>query len=131
VFLKGANPVRRQILLIKDNKGQGTAVEYVLIFFVVMAVISGMTVYVRRVLQARAVDTLHYMANTVAVDYSGPFRYQYEPYYMNVNSTKVIDAEDIVGEKQGVPGAGIAEFQYNDWTRQKTTAVQLPPAFGD
>jgi len=117
--------------IIKGNKGQGTAVEYALVFFVVLAVISGMTVYVKRVLQARAVDSLHYMANTVAADYSGSFRYQYEPYYMDVNSIKVVEAEDMVGEKQGVPGTGIAVFEYDDWTRQKTRSNQLPPSFGD
>jgi hypothetical protein len=72
--------------LLKNNRGQNTAVEYVVTFFLVVGILSAMSVYIRRTIQGRMRDAQLYMAKTVAeAAPAGNFTvpYEYEPYYAN------------------------------------------------
>jgi hypothetical protein len=96
-----------------------------------MSVISMMSLYVRRLLQARSVDALIYMADTVRADYPNTFRYQYEPYYANSMSRKLVDAVDIQRELQGINGVSIVDTQYDDWSHMRSASQQAPSAKGN
>jgi hypothetical protein len=116
----------------KNRKGQTSAVEYALTFFLVVAVLVSMSAYVRRAIQGRTRDALNFMAETVKADYSHTFRYQYEPYYMNSEAIKVQkDTDHTLAD--GVPGFasdGVMQ-QYGEKTTAYTNQWQLPPSFAN
>lgn len=116
-----------------NNNGQASAAEYVITFFLVIAVISGMSTYVKRVMQARTRDALFYMKNTVRADYNGSFRYQYEPYYMLSNSIRTEDKEVIDSELGSLPLSGgiIQKDIIRDDVGASSHQIQLPPSAAD
>ena len=48
---------------VRHNKGQAILPEYVVTFFIVIAVVVGMTSYIQRSFQARLWDARNYMVN--------------------------------------------------------------------
>jgi len=50
---------------LKQSKGQGIAVQYALLFFMVVAVIVNMTTYIKRAMQARIYGARQYMLDQV------------------------------------------------------------------
>lgn len=76
----------------KNNSGQAVAVEYAVIFLIVVAVIVAMTTYVNRALQGRIHDARNYMyiqVNSVYNVYrNGIMPAGYEPYYVNTKKDK-------------------------------------------
>ena len=65
--------------------------EYGLLFFLVVGMITTMTIYFKRSMQARIRDARVYMfksvQNRTAGYYSGNLYVEYEPYYANTTST--------------------------------------------
>lgn len=112
---------------LRKNKGQGIAVEYVLTFFVVAAVVSGMSIYFRRTVQGRIRDAREYMVRTVQGEYSGTLYSQYEPYYSESTAQK----EQNIRERRSLlplsPGKELAEIDYGDMTRIRAYSITLPP----
>ena len=115
-----------------NNKGQNSFVEYATTFFLVVSIITTMSAYVRRVLQGRTRDALHYMAGTVQADYNGTFYFQYEPYYSNSMSTRFANSVTVMTEEGAFPiGAGIVEQIFNHHISALTNQTQAPPALAD
>ena len=115
-----------------NRKGQGMAVEYAITFFLVMAVLTSMSLYVRRLLQARARDALRFMAITVNKQHSEDGYFQYEPYYANMESVRVERSQETMEEFGALPiGAGIIQRDTSRRVRTSTITNQLPPAFAD
>ena len=87
--------------LLKDNKAQAVMGEYVLTFFLVIGVMSAMTIYLKRALQGQIYSARDEMANMVATrasgQYTGRLYVGYEPYYLNSVSTlnRVIGATSV------------------------------------
>lgn len=105
--------------------------EYVLVFLVVMGMITAMTVYFKRAVQARIFDARNSMINTVvnlAGDYyDGVFlRREYEPYYGNTVSAVVRQENTTRGL---LPGAttGIFRKTIDDRTAIETRSETAPP----
>ncbi len=81
------------IRILKNNSGQGVAVEYATLFFIIVAVIAGMTTYVKRALQGRIHDARQYMYNQVNATYATLHTNSllpngYEPYYLDTRTDK-------------------------------------------
>ena len=73
---------------IKTNKGQAVMGEYVLTFFLVIGVMTAMTIFLKRAVQARIRDSRQYMDTVVLSETAGVYvarnyQQQYEPYYLN------------------------------------------------
>ena len=89
--------------ILKNNVGQGQAVEYAVVFFLVVAVVAGMSTYVKRAVQARIRGARNYMfvqVNGVYNQYyvNGLLRAEYEPYY--AQSTTFKDDHTTQNEQQ-------------------------------
>ena len=121
------------MLRFKNKRAQSSAVEYVVTFFLVVAVITGMSRYVQRTLQAKARDALHYMADTVASDDPGkPFWFQYEPYYLQSRANVIRELGTNYYEFPSLPlGSGIAQRNVNALITSFSNQVTAPPAMAD
>lgn len=115
---------------ITGKSGQGIAVEYVITFFLVAAVLSGMSLYFRRVIQGRIRDATRYAVHTVRQVYPGELYYQYEPYYAYTNAYRKDDSTETRTLIPIQPGKEIAQTEYGLNTRITTHAITLPP-FGE
>ncbi|HBR15931.1 MAG TPA: hypothetical protein DD723_10425 [Candidatus Omnitrophica bacterium] len=75
---------------LKNKKAQVVMGEYLLVFFLVVGMMTAMTIYFRRSIQARTRDARNYMIDTVKERtqgyYDGNFYYEYEPYYLSTDS---------------------------------------------
>ncbi len=126
----------------KEHGQQGVASisEYVVTFFLVIAVVVAMTTYVRRSLQARMRDARHYMVKTVgsqcigdencmrATGLSGSeIREEYEPYYVQANSDVTTDALTHTGLLPSANSVGIFISRSNIDNQSNASANQLPP----
>jgi len=121
-----------------NNKGQAVLAEHAMIFFVVIAALTAMTVLVQRGLQARVHDVRDYMINAVnsACDANcqqaaggSSVPYEYEPYYVQTLSEVNQNSNDVTGTMTGNPKAlgVIYKKVYNEKTGTQSTGVQLPP----
>ena len=109
--------------------------EYAILFFLVIAVLTGMTAYLRRVLQARVWDARNTMMNTLAnTYYSDPSNpssynmlYEYEPYYIQTSS---VNANDSVSTDRLSAGGttGVFNKEFTSTVTGQTLSQQLPPA---
>ena len=122
------------------RKGQLAMSEYVLLFFVVIAGASAMTLYVQRGLQARTRDAKIYMvdmaaqacaqATTGTVDCLGaasPTRklaYEYEPYYGQSKALVQRDSAD----KKVLDGNNRWGKYFSEKNSSTTNSAQLPAA---
>ncbi len=108
---------------LKTNKAQAVMGEYVLVFLLVMGMVTAMTVYFKRAVQARIFDARNSMMSMVANmanDYYNnvTLSHIYEPYYGNTDST-VARGEDTRVELS--PGGTTGIFRK---TISEVTAVQ-------
>ena len=113
------------------------ASEYVVTFFVVVAVITGMSVYFRRAVQAKIRDAHNSMLNIVreriGTAYQGNDVYiQYEPYYRVTTSEAVVANNN---QRQILPtyplSSGLYRFTPNEQTSRVSATVTLPPVNAD
>ena len=79
-----------------NSRGQSSLPDYVVTFFVVVAALTAMTIYIQRSIQAKFRDSKEYMVTLAAKECTddncraaaeGGVTDQYEPYYGNVDST--------------------------------------------
>jgi len=104
-------------------------------FFVVGAVISSMSVYVRRAVQGRMRDARHYMVVQVNDVYSGNIALgnlalEYNPYYLESVSYRSQDQTEtrrLLGSTLPTASSGIAEIEYDNITRTRTFSNTAPP----
>lgn len=82
--------------------GQAVMGQYALVFFVVIAAVTAMTIYVRRGLQGRIRDARTHMIDTIK-DGSGikDISLAYEPYYQNRGSTRLSTQKEETGFRGG------------------------------
>ena len=126
---------------LKNKKGQGMAAEYVITFFLVLAVVSSMSVYLRRSLQGRVRDSYNFMMQSVLDGYAASERLPqytdgipvwYEPYYALTSANRFINSTET---RRGFasPGftSGIAEKEYDTTTSLRAVSNQLAPAYAD
>lgn len=125
----------------KKNLGQMTG-EYALLLFVVIGAITSMTIYLKRLLQARIRDSRQSMIATIAnyrytdpasggvYGYNGSIYKEYEPYYGNRYSDVQIVENDNRILTQGLT-TGISRQNIDHTTWSKTQSDQLPPGRSD
>lgn len=121
---------------LRDNKGQGIAVQYVLIFFIVIAFVSSMSVYVRRVLQGRIQDAGDFLVKQVSAIHSnaemnflGNLVREYEPYYIKTDSFRSASSDTLRREDVFAPAANVGVFRLDvdDRTHVKSISEQKRP----
>ena len=115
---------------IKYNKAQILG-EYTLILFLVVVVLTAMTVYIRRVLQSRMYDARKYMMSVVkSAPHNGILKMEYEPYYTQTNAT-TDQSQDATEKLLGGGHTGIYRKVFDDVTSVESNSIQLPPANAD
>ncbi len=121
-----------------SNSGQASLPEYVVTFFLVVAVIVAMSVYVQRGLQARIRDMRNYAVDTASKNCDTDCKiaagltsnrnipYEYEPYYgLVVSQTKRLSDNNSV--LVGIGQEGLYKKTTNEQTNSQTFSMQLPP----
>jgi hypothetical protein len=77
--------------MIKNRRGQAVFSEYVLLMFIVVGMVTAMTVYFRRTLQARIQASrnmmVKYVDGATGGDFAGNGLVEYEPYYGSTSTT--------------------------------------------
>ncbi len=115
--------------IVLHKLGQATS-EYVITFFLVIAVISAMSVYVKRSLQGRIWDARNYMIHSIATSNTATLGnvilQEYEPYYVQTQSN-VDSLMNSVQTLQGGGTTGIFGDKFTDQVRVTTDSNQLPP----
>lgn len=120
------------------NKGQAILSEYVMIFFVVIAALMAMTVYMQRGLQGRVYDARNYMINSFLTSgacddncqrATGNISYEYEPYYTQTLSDVERNAQTDSRSTTGNPAVigAIYKKTKDEKTAAMTSSTQLPP----
>lgn len=123
---------------LRKNQGQSIIVQYVLTFFMVVAVITVMSVYVQRALQARIRGARNYAVISVnraasdsrVVNLVGNPRYaEYEPYYVNQLATKAATITETRYNKPSLPSgtSGIFQLDQNQQVGVQSSSNQAPP----
>ena len=108
-----------------------------LFFFVVVGMVSGMTLYFKRAVQARVRDahnSVYYtIRNRVGTEYAGNRVYiQYEPYYRISNSLTDRAYSDTAQVLPSLPlSSGIFRKSVNQTTITNSQAITLPPINAD
>jgi len=121
-----------------NNKGQSILSEYVMIFFVVIAAATAMTVFVQRAFEARVHDAKDYAIDSLtssgACDANclqatgGNIAHEYEPYYTASVASVLQNQQEGTGLTPG--NAQITGTIFNKATSEKTGTIgyscQLP-----
>ena len=128
--------------MVKGNnqRGVGSVSEYVVTFFLVVAVVVAMTTYVQRGIQARMYDARQHVIKTVsdncdsncmaATGLAGKSRVgsQYEPYYMNASSDTISDSRNQKGLlAPGIGSTGIFIEASDAKNKSSSDSNQMPP----
>jgi hypothetical protein len=121
--------------VLKNQRAQIIAGEYVVIIFIVVAMMTAMGTYVKRALQGRIRDARKYMVQTVwdrtVTDegrlYNGPLWRGYEPYYVDTNSA--VRREDFT-RSMLLPG-GASQKEYKGGMTVFTNSETAPPRDAD
>lgn len=115
---------------LKTNKAQAVVGEYVLVFFLVIGMITAMTIYFKRTVQARIHGARNAMLNIVvdrtAGYYTGDIQSGYEPYYGNTVST-VSRGESATTELLPEATTGIFRKTSDEVTAVQTHSETAPP----
>lgn len=112
-------------------------VEYAITFFLVVAFVSAMSVYVRRTVQARIRGAAKYASheaeevwNNSEANLIGKFYGQYEPYYVQAQTYRTIEST-IEQDVFAAGKVGIHQKITNEQTITEATSRQLPPVNAD
>ena len=117
---------------LRENKGQGNFVQYSLMFFLVIALVTVMSTYVRRAVQGRIKDAKTFMFLTANGAYTDPnnnlygeLRGAYEPYYANKAFTRAVSSRETEKTLPAFGTAGIYEREYEQHETSTTGASTL------
>lgn len=128
---------------LKNNKAQAIAGEYIVVFFLVVAMITGMSIYVRRALQGRIRDahnyamnvalteSLPYTSNSLGLNMMGRLHRRYEPYYSNVVSDIARSQNTVRTLGVGGGSSGVFRIDYDERNRTRSESHTAPPALGN
>jgi len=123
-----------------NNKGQAVLAEYVMIFFVVIAAVVAVTVYVQRGLNARIHDARNFAVDSVTTSGAcdancmratgGTISHEYEPYYTQMASNVDQGHAERYGTTTGSPQVigAIYTKSLNEDTNTTSGSAQLPPS---
>lgn len=122
-----------------NNKGQAILSEYAMIFFVVIAAIVTLTVFVQRGLQARVHDVRNFavdsLVNSGACDANcvqaagGNISHEYEPYYAQMLSDVGQNKAESTGATSSAVNWSIGAVytrSVNETTTANAAGTQLP-----
>ena len=115
---------------LNNRRAQAAVGEYVLTIFLVLAVVTGMTVYWKRAIQGRIHDARDYMVNSVrqrtAGSFTGDLYLHYEPYYTNTSATV---SRSVDHTSRLLPGmsSGIYRKTINESTAMQIISETAPP----
>ena len=115
---------------LKNKKAQVVAGEYVVTFFLGVAILTAMTVYFQRALQGRMYDARESMFNVVEQRTEGYFdgnmQKEYEPYYTETDSRIESNTYSKVNL---LPGGetGIFRKEVDDTTVIRSVSETAPP----
>jgi len=118
---------------LRNNSAQSVIGEYVLILFLIVGMMTAMTIYFRRTVQARIRDARHYMVETVrnrTGDYYNDVLYhEYEPYYANTDSTvrHTMETNQYLLPTGPQTTTGISRYMVNEDTEVGTIGNTAPP----
>lgn len=118
----------RTLQRIKEKQAQAIMSEYVLMFFLVFASISAMTVYFQRAIQARIKSARNTMGNIIKDRAPGTFNVilrEYEPYYMNTSVDVAFDDTKRTGHFLG----GGTRVEVDSTVTAQSTSETAPPKF--
>jgi len=124
-----------------NNKGQAVLSEYVMIFFVVIAALVAMTVYLQRGFEARLHDARNFMVDSVINNSQvcdndckaaagGNISHEYEPYYAQMLSDVGRNEAESAGATPSAVNWSIGAVytkSVNETTTANATSTQLPP----
>ena len=114
--------------ILKNKKGQGMVIQYAMTFFLVVAVITGMQLYFRRVIMARTADSLKYIAKEVSVSVNDVVGAQYEPYYVETAANRDATSDQVASQLADIPSStGISHVEYNEQTTTHSVSAEAPP----
>ena len=121
--------------LLRNHHGQTTAMEYVMMFFLVSALLAAMSVYVKRAVQGRMRDARRFMVLEVNDVYTGNIALgnlalEYEPYYLDSVSSRSQDIQDtqrLIGSTLPTASSGIYQAEYDEVTGTRTLSNTAPP----
>ena len=114
-----------------EQKAQAIMGEYVLVFFLIVGMITAMTVFFKRAVQARYYDARQAMG-TIIVErtngqgVTGRYYTEYEPYYVNASSYSYHDALDKSTLDVG-GSSGIFTRDTDEYTQVKTNSTTASP----
>ncbi|MDE2221700.1 MAG: hypothetical protein KGK03_01375 [Candidatus Omnitrophica bacterium] len=118
-----------------NNKGQSILAEHVMVFFVVIAAITAISVLVQRGLQARihearnfAVDSVINACDINCLKATGRIPHEYEPYYMVTTANIQTNEAQAEGTTTGNPQALGVKYltSENTSTQIGSNSIQLP-----
>ena len=119
-----------------SSTGQAVMGEYVVVIFLVVAVIGAMTIFFKRAVQARIHDARDYMEKEVRErtqgEFDGNLYLEYEPYYVNTYVPQIV--REAVYNKTLSQGASSGVFVMGIDEKTDVPAaisVTLPPAAYD
>lgn len=119
---------------LRENKGQGHFVQYSLMFFLVIGLVTVMSTYVRRAVQGRIKDAKTFMFLTANAAYADPnnnlygnLMGAYEPYYVNREFTRAVYSRETERTLPAFGTAGIYEREYEQHETITTGAANLAP----
>jgi len=124
-----------------NRRGQSVLSEHVMVFFVVIAAIVAITVFVQRSLEARINEAHNFMISSVndpsvcdsdCQAATGGVTNEYEPYYQQAFSSVDQNSQDFHTTGAGsanVIGA-IYNKESNEQTQSNSFSIQLPAACG-
>lgn len=104
--------------------------EYAFVMVIIVSVISVMTIYIQRALQARIRDARNTVIKTIANNYNGVANYtifyEYEPYYTQATTEAVNDSGEQASLLRGGT-TGIFLKDFGSTVGVQTNSEQLPP----
>ncbi len=118
---------------LKNMKAQVMLGEYLLVFFLVVGMISAMTIYIRRTLQGRIRDARYRMVDMVKNRtgnlYTGTtIMRSYEPYYANTESDVVRSFRDTqLLFSSNLGSSGLYQKDLNQATNMRTNSTTAAP----
>jgi len=108
--------------------------EYVVTFFLIIGIMSAMTLYLKRALQGRIRDAKVAMGNIVETraggQWVGNFYTEYEPYFINTAATVSRTMTSGQNLRSGA-SSGIFSQTFNEATSVQAVSDTAPPQLAD
>ena len=114
------------MLRMKSEFGQTTTSEVVILLFIVVGAVVGMSAYFQRGLQAKLRDANAYVINMASEAYGNKIPGQYEPYYGQLSS-EISRDETTIDRLTAAAVSGISSKNTNATTTVTTNSYQAPP----